>query len=148
MGKQERILREIKSPFFLKEAPSDLNNSPETLWRQAEVEDSVMAKLQIGNFSAIFPNRPYTPEGCHFMLSPRSAEFESIQSIGKEKLQQVFTFLSPILEKPDVIIGYNEALDINVPSAKSWKNLHLHVITLPPQLMNKENLKLLVVYLE
>ncbi len=128
------VLREIKSPFFLKVVPSDLNNSPEALWRQAEVEDRIMAKLQIGSFRAIFPNRPYTPEGCHFMLSPRSKEFESIQSIEKKQLEQVFTFLSPILEQPGAIIGYNEAFDINAPSAKSWKNLHLHIITLPLQI--------------
>src|SRR3990167_5263937 len=124
-------LIEIKSPHVSLPPVINLNTSPESFWKQTEEEDLILAKLQIGMWHAVFPNRPYTPKGIHLMIAPKSDNFETIQSIGRDQLQQLFTFLSPALDKPNIIIGYNEASDVDLPSAKSWKNLHLHVISLP-----------------
>lgn len=124
-------LIELRSPHVSLPPVVNLNISPESFWKQTEKEDLILAKLQIGMWHAVFPNRPYTPEGIHLMIAPKSENFETIQSIGKGQLQQLFTFLSPALDKPNIIIGYNEASDVGLPSAKSWKNLHLHIVSLP-----------------
>lgn len=124
-------LIEIRSPHVSLPTVVNLNTSPESFWKQTEKEDLILAKLQIGMWHAVFPNRPYTPEGIHLIIAPKSEKFETVQSIERGQLQQLFAFLSPALEKPNIIIGYNEVSDMSLPSAKSWKNLHLHIVSLP-----------------
>lgn len=110
----------------------DINNSAESLWKNAEQDETLLAKLQIGNFFALFPAKPYVPDGFHFMVAPRSNKFETIESVGRLELEKLASFLLPAL-KNGAIIGYNEASDMSIPSAKSWKNLHLHVVSPIPK---------------
>lgn len=163
MERKIRISKVTYNPVENQER--DINQDPQELFNRAEKEGALLGTIPFSQVVAIANKMPYvsTAPCAHFMLAPRTGNFETFSSLqhaegvwGKNQwaiARSMHAFLySKNHEDLVLLTGFNQSSDrrlkrgkdgaFTVSLAQSWANFHAHFLRFPLKSQEIEELPL------